>query len=83
MTEEVEHFFGFEHDNEPEEVRAMALKLAVERGGQTCPVCDYDVVRAKELISGEVREIDRLRRELAETQKALIESRSALNQGRT
>lgn len=68
---DVEHFFDFEHDEEPEDVRALALKLAIARGGQTCPVSDYDVIRAREQITGEVKEIDRLRRENAELRRAL------------
>ena len=65
VVEDANHWFDCEHKNEPDEVRALAIKLAVDRGGQTCPVSDYDVVRAREIVTGEIKEIDRLRRELA------------------
>src|SRR5690606_2525742 len=41
VVEDANHWFDCEHKNEPDEVRALAIKLAVDRGGQTCPVSDY------------------------------------------
>lgn len=67
----VEHFFDLEHSDVPDAVRSVALKLAVERGGQTCPVSDYDVRRAREIVTGEVAEVDRLRGELKSAASAL------------
>jgi DNA repair exonuclease SbcCD ATPase subunit len=75
----VEYFFDWEHDNEPDNIRALALKLAIERGGQTCPVCEYDFVYAREIVTGEVKEIDRLRRELSSKTAELLATREALS----
>lgn len=74
----VEYFFGWEHENEPDNIRALALKLAIERGGQTCPVCEYDFIHAREIVTGEVKEIDRLRRELASSKAEILAAREAL-----
>lgn len=71
MSGLAEPFFDYEHENEPDDVRALAIKLAEDRGGQTVPVSDYDVCRAREIITGEVKEIDRLRRELAKAHAAI------------
>lgn len=62
--EMVEHFFDGDDRHLPQDVKAMSLKLALDRGGQTTPVCSYDIDRAKEIITGEVNEIARLQRAL-------------------
>jgi hypothetical protein len=54
------HFFEPEHLNEDQRVLALALKLALDRGGQTTPVGHYDIDRAREIVTGEVNEIARL-----------------------
>lgn len=66
MSGRAEFFFDPEDRNEEPRVLDLALKMALDRGGQTTPVSDFDITNARERITGEAREIDLLRRENAE-----------------
>lgn len=61
---------GFEvdmkDDDNPDRVLKRAAEMAYYRGGGTHPISDYDIRNAREEISGEIDEIARLRRELAQ-----------------
>lgn len=78
-AELVEHFFEPEDTaRERPSVLARALSLAVERGGQTCPVSSYDITRAREQITSEVKETDRVKRELTASQAEVETLRAEL-----
>lgn len=53
-----------EHSDVSEHVLREAIKLARERGGQTIPVSDYDILRARDTIADEQSEVTRLTAEL-------------------
>lgn len=55
-------------DRNAPQVLMRAAEMAYYRGGGTHPISDYDIRIAKLEITGEVDEIARLRRELAEAQ---------------
>jgi len=71
------HYFDPEHRGEDPRILSLALKLALDRCGQTTPVGDYDIDRAREIVTGEVNEIRRLREQLKSAEaraKALEEA---------
>jgi hypothetical protein len=74
-AEPVEHFFDPADGVLSDAIRSTALRLAVERGGQTCPVSSYDISRAKELVTGEVNEINRLKSTVSTLTRQLEEAR--------
>ncbi|MGB1425608.1 MAG: hypothetical protein ACPG6T_03925 [Paracoccaceae bacterium] len=79
LVEGVGYFFAESDKSEAQDVLDLALKLALERGGQTLPVSSYDIDMAKEKITGIVNETARLEkanRKAAQTitdQAALID----------
>jgi hypothetical protein len=56
-------------DRRSQVVEEMAAFLAWDRGGQTHPLCSYDLDRAEEMVTGEVNlraENERLKKRVAE-----------------
>ena len=61
-------------DRRTPSVEQLAYELACERGGQTTPLCSYDLDRAEEIITGRKNlsaENARLRNRIRELEAAL------------
>lgn len=65
-----------EHPSVHADILRFAIGLARDRGGQTIPVSDYDIVRAKDAIRGEASENARLRSELRKAKAEIVALRA-------
>lgn len=64
-VEGIDYFFEQSQFDELPEVRALAVKIAFARGGQTMPIAECDIDEAREQITGEVNRIRKLEATIA------------------
>ena len=68
-----DYFFDWRDRGVAQEVKQLALEMAIERGGQTMPVSDYDIDNAREQITDEKNKIARLSLEVRKLRARIIE----------
>lgn len=66
-----DHFFDGDDQHLDPVIKERALALALKRGGQTTPVSSYDIDYAREIVTGEVNEVAKLRERLTDAYNAL------------